>query len=117
MNLIKPERLDLDTDSPAVAKQGKYWLRTVNDFIAECGNGAPDKYRSIINLMTHNVFDYLEDCVDFDSIVKTLQNLYIKTPNEIFACHLLANILQQSGECQDEFLQQLRMLSNDCNHP
>ena len=32
--------------------------------------------------MTHNVFDYVEECVDFDSVVKTLQNLYIKTPNE-----------------------------------
>ena len=33
--------------------------------------------------MTHNVFDYVEDCVDFDSVVKTLQNLYIKTANDL----------------------------------
>ena len=65
--------------------------------------------------MTHNVLDYVEDCVDFDSVVKTLQNLYIKTPNEIFARHLLANRRQQSGESLDEFLQQLRKLSKDCN--
>ena len=56
--------------------------------------------------MTHNVFDYVEDCVDFDSVVKTLQNMYIKTPNEIFARHLLDNRHQQSGESLDEFLQQ-----------
>ena len=65
--------------------------------------------------MTHHVFDYVEDCVDFDSVVKTLQNLYIKTHNEIFARHLLANRRQQSGESIDEFLQQLWKLSKDCN--
>ena len=95
MNLLKPERLDLDPNSPTAAKEWMYWLRTFNNFIAECGNGAPDKYRTIISLMTHNVFDYVEDCV------KTLQNLYIKTPNEIFARHLLANRRQQSGESLD----------------
>ena len=73
------------------------------------------KNRTIINLMTHNVFDYVEDCVDFDSVAKTLQNLYIKTHNEIFARHLLANRRQQSGESLDEFLQQLRKLSKDYN--
>ena len=62
--------------------------------------------------MTHNVFDYIEDCVDFDSVVKTIQNRYIKTPNEIFACHLPANRRQQSGESLDEVIQQLR---KDCN--
>ena len=65
--------------------------------------------------MTHNVFDYVEDCADFDSVMKTLQNLYIKTPNEIFARHLLANRRQQSGESLNEFLQQLRKLSKYCN--
>ena len=66
MNLLKPEQIDLDPNSPIAAKEWKYWLRTFNNFIAECGNVAPDKYRTIINLMTHNVFDYVEDCVDFD---------------------------------------------------
>ena len=115
MNLLKPERLDLDPNSPTAAKVWKYWLRTFNNFIAECGNGAPDKYRTIINLMTHNVFDYVEDCVAFYSVVKTVQNLYIKTPNEIFARHLLANRRQQSGESLDAFHQQLRKLSKACN--
>ena len=115
MNLLKPERLDLDANSPTTAKEWKYWLRTFNNIIAECGNGAPYNYRTIINLMTHNVFDYVEDCVDFDSFVKTLQNMYIKTPNKIFAGQLLANRRQQSDESVDEFLQHLRKLSKDCN--
>ena len=110
--LLKPEQLDLDPNSPNATKEWKYWLCTFNNFIAECGNGAPDKYRTIIILMTHNVFGYVEDCVDFDSVVKTKS---VKTPNEIFARHLLANRRQQSGESIDTFLQQLRKLSKDCN--
>ena len=66
MNLHKPKQLDLDFNSPTAAKEWKYWLRTINNCIAECGNGALDKYRTIIN---HNVFDYVEDGVDFDSVV------------------------------------------------
>ena len=38
MNLLKPERLDLDTSSPTADKEWKYWLRTFNNFLAECGN-------------------------------------------------------------------------------
>ena len=78
INLLKHERQDLDPNSPTAAKEWKYWLRTLNNFIAECGNGAPDKYRNIINLITDNVFDYVEYCVNFDYI----HTLYIKTPNE-----------------------------------
>ena len=40
--------------------------------------------------MTHNGFDTY-DYVDFDSVVKTFENLYIKTYNEILARHLLAD--------------------------
>ena len=116
MNLPKPERLDVDPNSPTAAKEWRYWLRTFNNFMAECGHGAPDKYRTIINLMTHNVFDYVEGCADFDSVVRTSQNRYIKTHNKIFVRHLLANRRQQSGESLDKFLQQLRKLSKDCNH-
>ena len=39
----------------------------------------------------------------------------MKTPNEIFACHLLVTRRQQSGESLDEFLVGHRRLSKDCN--
>ena len=39
----------------------------------------------------------------------------VKTPNEIFARHLLATRRQQSGESLDEFLLELRKLRKDCN--
>ena len=65
--------------------------------------------------MSHSVYDYVEDCTDYNSVVAILKKLYVKTPNEIFARHLLATRRQQSGESLDEFLLELRKLSKDCN--
>ncbi len=113
--LLKPERLDVDPNSPTAAKEWKYWHRTFTNFIDECGTDAPDKYRTIKNFMSHTVFDYVEDCSDYDAVVSTLQKLYVKSPNEIFARHLLATRRQQSGESLDAYLQQLHKLSKDCN--
>ena len=48
-------------------------------------------------------FDYVEDCTDYDSVVETLEGLYIKSPNEIFARHLIATCQKQPDESQEEF--------------
>lgn len=114
-SLLKPERLDLDPSSPNAAKEWKHWLRTFINFIEECGDNAPNKHRTIVNLMTHNVYDYVEDCENYDSVIETLNKIYIKSPNEVFARHLLATRIQQPGESIDEFLQKLKTLSKDCN--
>ena len=115
-HLLKSYLLDLDPNSPTAAKEWKHWFRTFDNFIIECGTEpAPDKFRTIINLISHNIFDYVEDCTDYDSVVVTLEGLYIKSPNDILARHLLATRRQQPGESLDEFLQSLRKLSKDCN--
>ena len=114
-NLLKPERLAVDPNSPIAAKEWRFWHQTFKNFLTLCGNDAPDKYLTIINLMSHSVYDYVEDCTDYNSVVAILEKLYVKTPNEIFARHLLATRRQQSGESLDEFLLELRKLSKDCN--
>ena len=65
--------------------------------------------------MSHSVYDYVEDCTDYNSVVTILEKLYVKTPKEIFARHPLATRRQQSGESLDGFLLELRRLSKDCN--
>ena len=71
--LLKPDRLNLDPNSPTVAKEWKHWFRTFDNFIKECGTEpAPDKFRTIINLISHNVFDYIEDCNDYDCCYKKI---------------------------------------------
>lgn len=113
--LLRPNRLDLDPNSPTASKEWKHWRRTFTNFIEECGEDAPDKFRTLVNCVSHNVFDYIEECTDYESAIDTLQKLYVKTPNEVFARHLLATRRQQPGESLDEYLQELRKLSKDCN--
>ena len=112
---MKPSKLDLDPNSQTAAKEWNHWKRTFDNFIIECGDTAPNKFRSVINFISHNVFDYVEDCTTFDTIITILEALYVKTPNVIFARHQLAMRQQQSGESLDEFLQNLHKLSKNCN--
>ena len=113
--LLKSSRLDLDPNSPTAAKQWKHWHRTFTNFIEEYGDRAPDKFRTLINYVSHNIFEYVEDCPDYDVAIETLTQLHVKTPNVIFARHLLASKRQQSGETLGEFLRELHKLSKDCN--
>ncbi|XP_046863329.1 uncharacterized protein LOC124457082 [Xenia sp. Carnegie-2017] len=113
--ILKPQRLDLDPNSSSAAKEWKHCLRTFNNFIQECGDKASNKHRTLINYVSHSVYDYIEDCQDFDSSIEALNNLYIKPPNEIFAHHLLATRRQKPGDSLTELLQELKRLSKDCN--
>ena len=113
--LLKPARLDLDPNSPSAAKEWKPWHRTFRNVIDKCGENAPNKFRTLVNYVSHNVCDYIEDCADYDSAIETLTQLYIKTPNEIFARYLLATRKQNPVETLTESLQELRKLSKDCN--
>ena len=65
--------------------------------------------------VSHNVYEYIEECTDYDSAVRVLEQLFVKTPNEIFARNLIATRRQKPGESLTEFLIELRKLSKDCN--
>ena len=67
-----------------------------------------------------NVDDQLHGILNFlgfhaiNLIKNTLEKLYVKSPNEVFAQHLLATRRQQCSETLDVFFQNLRKLSKDC---
>ena len=82
---LKPSRLDVDPNSPTAAKQWKHWKRTFDNFITECGDSALDKLRSIVNFISADILEYIEDCTSYDNVVETLSKLYVKAPNKIFA--------------------------------
>ena len=93
----------------------KHWKRTLDNFIAECGDAAPDKFRSIFNFLSEEVFDYVEECTTYDAVIETLGRLYVKIPNKIFARHELATRKQRPGESLDEFMEELKKISKNCN--
>lgn len=65
--------------------------------------------------MCHPECTRLFQCPTYESAVVALQAQYVKTPNEVFARHLLATRRQQEGESLDEFFRALKVLSKDCN--
>ena len=69
--LLKPARLDLDPNSPSAAKEWTHWHKTFTNFLTECGERAPDKYRTLINYVSHNVYEHIEDCTDYESALKS----------------------------------------------
>jgi len=79
--LLKPARLDLDPNSPSAAKEWKHWHRTFKNVIDECGEHAPNKFRTLINFVSHHVYDYIEECADYDATIEALTHLCIKTQN------------------------------------
>ena len=113
--LLKPARLEVDPNSPTAGREWKHWHKTFANFIEECGENAPDKFRTLVNSVSYNVFEYIEECTDFDSAIAVLEGIYLKKPNEIFARHLLATRQQRLGESLDEFLRELQKLGKDCN--
>ena len=76
---------------------------------------AMDMLQVLVNSLTFEVYVYIEECVDYDEAMATLQTIFVKTSNEMFAPHKLATARQQPGQSLDEFLQQLRKLSKHCN--
>ncbi|XP_064080604.1 uncharacterized protein LOC135197465 [Macrobrachium nipponense] len=113
--LLKPTHLDLDPSSSSAAKEWRHWHKTFSNFIQECGEMAPNKLRTLVNYVSLNMYDYIEECVNYDTAISTLEKLYIKAPNKIFSRHLLATRQQKAGETLDEFLRELRKLGKDCN--
>ncbi|XP_068234199.1 uncharacterized protein [Palaemon carinicauda] len=113
--LWKPARLDLDPSLPSAAKEWRHWRKMFSNFIQECGERAPNKLRRLVNYVSHNVYEYIEECVDYDTAISTLGKLYVMAPNEIFTRHLLATRQQKAGETLDEFLRELRKLGKDYN--
>ena len=76
MNHLINERLDLDPSAYNAAKEWIHWRRTFDNFIIECGiDPVPNKHRIITNMISANVYEHVEDCTDFQSVIDALDNL------------------------------------------
>ena len=113
--VLRPERLDTDPNSETAAKEWLHWRRTFEKFMAVLPQEGLDKLAVLSNFVSPSIFQHIEDCTDCETSIETLQTLFIKPKNEIFARHLLATRKQAPTETLDEYLQALKTLSKDCN--
>ncbi len=113
--VLRPERLDIDPNDNSAAKEWLHWKRTFANFLSVLPQEDLDKLTVLANFVSLSIFQYIEDCREYDEAIQTLQALFVKPRNEIFARHVLATRRQQPTETLDEYLQALKTLSKDCN--
>ena len=114
---MRPERFNTDPNSPDASKSWQHWFRTFSNFISSLTtpDRTPDKLNLLINFIAPTVFEFIVDCPTYESAIETLQTLFVKPKNEIFARHILATSKQEQGQPLDQFLQKLRSLSKECD--
>ena len=110
---LRPERLNLDPNSPAASKQWKHWFQTFSNFMNEINPG--NKLQVLISFVSHDVFEFMSEATDYSDAVKILEAIYVKPKNEIFARYLLSTRRQETTKTIDEYFQTLKKLSKDCN--
>ena len=113
--VFKPDKLDIDVTSESTAKTWKHWRRAFENFLEELQEELTEgrrlnKLRVLINYLSADCFEYIEECETYDAAIQLLEGLFVKTPNEIFSRHLLATRRQQPGESLRRYMQALQLL-------
>ena len=116
---LKPSRFDSDHSSSTASKEWQHWKKTFSNFVKAVKKKAPtgeevDTLDLLVNYVSPNIYDFISDSKTYDEAIKTLDSLFIKPVNQIFARHQLATRKQSQTESLDEFLQTLKTLSKDC---
>ena len=113
--LLKPERLDCDSNSPTAAQEWRHWLQTFRTFIAALPQENLNKLGLLINFVSPKIYESISECTIYDDALTTLQSQFVKPTNEVFARHRLATRRQEPGESLDEYFRALKILSKVCN--
>ena len=115
---LKPDKLDIDTNDLDSAKKFVHWHRCmksyINCLVGEDGKTKLDKLDVLIQSVSYQVYEAIEECDDFDTAISVLKALYVKTPNILFARHQLMSKQQGQSESIAEYVISLKTLSKDC---
>jgi len=113
--LYRPERFSTDCDSPTAQQEWIHWKRTFDNFIEKAKVKTEDKMKVLLNFLSFNVFEHINECTTYENAVKIIDNLYIKKKNVIYARHRLATRKQLPTETIDQYVTTLKSLAKDCD--
>jgi len=74
-----------------------------------------DKLQVLTNFLSYKRYEYIDECETYNSAIIALDGIFTKTANEVFGRYRLATTRQKPSQSKDEYLQELRRLSKDCN--
>ena len=93
-DLHKFSRLDTDPSSPKGAKQFKHWLRVFTAILERCEATAaaqealaPNRLQILFTYVSADVYEHVQDCETYNNAIQKLRNIFIRTPNVVFARH------------------------------
>ena len=114
---LRPEKLDIDSSDPECGKKWAHWKRCFKTYISSINT--PEKPVNqldyLIGLVSHSLYEHIEDSASYDAAETTLGNLFQKKINVLYARHLLLTRKQKEGETITDFISALKSLSKDCS--
>ena len=113
---LRPQIFDTDVNSEEGPRKWLHWKRTLESFIRRIDGATDrDKLDLLINFIDTNVYSYIFVCTTYADALNKLECAYVKPVNDIYAKHRLNTRRQNKGESLENFLQRLKIVSNDYN--
>ena len=117
--LLRPAKLDVDTEAANSSQVYRHWFKTFRRFILaieatkNVKDPATDKYGLLMNFLSPEEYAYVEETTNYDSALVLFERAYIKPKNIVMARHLQSIRNQLPGESISEFLVNLRHMAKD----
>ena len=86
--LLKPAVFDTDHNAPDATKQWKHFFKTFQNF-ANVVNDDPNRLQLLQVHVSPDVYQLIEESQTYEQAIAALKRLYVKTPNIIYARHIL----------------------------
>jgi transposase InsO family protein len=114
---LRPEKLDLESSDQEASKKWSHWKRCFTAYITNIDSTEKPvkKLDFLIQLVSHNIYEMIEEAEDFDAAIVILEAMFSKKINTIYARHILMTRRQKDSETIKEYVASLRALSKDCN--
>ena len=113
---LRPAVLTTDASSPDALKTWRHWKRTFDFFLQSLPTEPPpNKLATLVNFVGPSVYELIAESANYEDALNTLEAVYDKPKNEVFARHLLSSCKQEQGQSLDQYLQKLKLLAKDCN--
>ena len=112
--LLKPMRLDADPTHLMLQNNGNTGKELLIISLLNVEMQPRIDFAPFSIFFLQKCLSMLKNVQTYDAVIETLERLYVKTPNKIFARHELATRKQKTGESLSEFLEELEKLSKHC---
>ena len=117
---LKPNCLELDTPDADFNDKWLHWRHMFKGFLSELQSSTSaltgsQKLTLLLHHISTPIYKCLSGCQNYDAAISTLDVMFIKKKNSIFARYLLATRSQETEESLELYLQNLKILSCDCD--